>query len=49
MHDGPEEGEGDEENVQEGSGQGVQAGGLQEVLHQKVGMQLQAKEGLSED
>ena len=23
MHDGPEEGEGDEENVQEGSGQGV--------------------------
>ena len=53
MHDGPEEGEGDEENVQEGSGQGVRAGGLQEVLHQwngeVDGMQLQAEEGLSED
>ena len=47
MHDGPEEGEGDEENVQEGPGQGVRAGGLQEVLYQwngeDVKMQLQAQ------
>ena len=53
MHDGPEEGEGDEENVQEGPGQGVRAGGLQEVLYQwngeDVKMHLQAEEGLSED
>ena len=52
MYDGPEEGEGDEENVQEGSGQGVRAGALQEVLGQwnrEVGMQVQAEEGLSED
>ena len=52
MHDDPEEGEGDEENVQESSRQSVRADALQEVLHQSnqvVGMQLQAEEGLPED
>ena len=31
MHDDPEDGEGSEEDVQEGSGQGVRPGGVQEV------------------
>ena len=41
MHNGPEEAEGDEENLPEGSGQGVRAGALLKVLHQwnrEVGM-----------
>ena len=53
MHDDPEEGEGDEESLPEGSGQGVRAGALQhQVLHQwhqEVGMWLPAEEGLSEE
>ena len=52
MHDDPDEGEGEEEDVQEGASQGVRPGGLQEVLqhwNQEIGMWLQVKEGLSEE
>ena len=52
MHDDPDEGEGEEEDVQEGPSQGVRPGGLQEVLqhwNQEIGMWLQVKEGLSEE